>query len=196
MNTSSFTFYRIIFLYLFLLIIKLSKGDDKCPNIISRSQWQAREAKSSNFIINPIAYIVIHHTVTPQCLTTESCSSRVKNIQDYHMDELLWGDIGFSFFIGGDGNVYEGVGWSKEGAHTYKWNKKAIGIAFIGSYQTVNASEKMIQSAVKLISCGKHEGMLRPNVKIIGANQVTSTASPGAKLYEQIKSWPEWTADP
>ncbi|XP_057332776.1 peptidoglycan-recognition protein 2-like [Microplitis mediator] len=187
---------KFIYLCSIILIIKIIKGDDACPSIISRLQWQAREVKSLNYIINPLAYVVVHHTATPKCETIDSCSNRVRSIQDYHMDELFWGDVGFSFFIGGDGNVYEGVGWNKEGAHTYGWNKKSIGIAFIGSYQTQKASEKMLQAAVKLISCGKHEGMLRPNVKVIGANQVTSTVSPGAKLFEQIKNWPEWTSNP
>ena len=39
------------------------------------------------------------------------------------------------FLIGGDGNVYEGVGWMKEGAHTYGYNKKSVGLAFIGNFQ-------------------------------------------------------------
>lgn len=40
----------------------------------------------------------------------------------------------FSFLIGGDGKVYEGRGWHKEGAHTYRYNKNSIGIAFIGTF--------------------------------------------------------------
>ena len=43
-----------------------------------------------------------------------------------------------SFLIGGDGNVYEGTGWSKEGAHTYGWNKKSLGLVFIGNFQGQN----------------------------------------------------------
>lgn len=37
--------------------------------------------------------------------------------------------------VGGDGNVYEGTGWSTEGAHTIGYNRKSIGIAFIGNFQ-------------------------------------------------------------
>lgn len=42
----------------------------------------------------------------------------------------------YSFIIGGDGNIYEGAGWHKEGAHTYGYNKKSIGIAFIGDFRS------------------------------------------------------------
>lgn len=40
------------------------------------------------------------------------------------------------FLIGGDGNVYEGCGWTHEGAHTYGYNKKSIGIGFIGNFES------------------------------------------------------------
>lgn len=40
--------------------------------------------------------------------------------------------------IGSDGNIYEGVGWYKVGAHTYGYNSKSIGIGFIGSFDGNN----------------------------------------------------------
>jgi hypothetical protein len=36
--------------------------------------------------------------------------------------------------VGGDGNVYEGRGWHKVGAHTYGFNKRSVGIALIGEF--------------------------------------------------------------
>lgn len=54
----------------------------------------------------------------------------------------------------------------------------------------------MINVAHKLIECGIQLGMLRPNVKVIGASQVSSTKSPGEKLFQQIQQWPEWESDP
>lgn len=43
--------------------------------------------------------------------------------------------IYFSFLIGGDGKVYEGVGFHKVGAHTRGYNTRSLGIAFIGNFQ-------------------------------------------------------------
>ena len=34
------------------------------------------------------------------------------------MESKNWDDIGYNFLIGGDGGVYEGRGWDKQGAHT------------------------------------------------------------------------------
>lgn len=46
--------------------------------------------------------------------------------------------IHFSFLIGGDGKVYEGVGFHKVGAHTRGYNTRSLGIAFIGNFQGTN----------------------------------------------------------
>ncbi|XP_015110859.1 peptidoglycan recognition protein [Diachasma alloeum] len=176
------------------IILNSPASATDCPAIVARAQWQARPSRDDNFLITPIPYVFIHHTVTPGCQTFVACTERLRNIQDYHMDDLNWHDIGFSFFIGGDGNVYEGAGWNKEGAHTYGYNKKSLGIAFIGSYQRENATQQMVDAAHKLIACGKEKSMLRPDVKVLGASQVTSTVSPGRKLYQQIQGWPEWSS--
>lgn len=65
-----------------------------------------------------------------------------------------WGDIGYNFVIGGDGRVYEGAGWSREGVHTYAWNKKSYGISFVGNYMSLKPKEYMLHAARKLIVCG------------------------------------------
>lgn len=39
-------------------------------------------------------------------------------MQTYHMESRNWDDIGYNFMVGGDGDVYEGRGWDKQGAHT------------------------------------------------------------------------------
>lgn len=40
----------------------------------------------------------------------------------------------FSFLVGNDGNVYEGCGWHKVGAHTYGYNRNSMAIAFVGNF--------------------------------------------------------------
>lgn len=39
-----------------------------------------------------------------------------------------WPDIGYSFIIGEDGNIYEGRGWNTIGAHTYNHNYDGLGM--------------------------------------------------------------------
>lgn len=186
---------KLIFILLLLHICSAGKCEN-CPKIIKRGQWSTVPVKNVNYLIVPVPYVIIHHTVTPECNTKTECVSRVESIRSYHMDINGWHDIGYSFLIGGDGNVYEGSGWNREGAHTYGWNKKSVGIAFIGNFQDKTASSKMLNAAHKLILCGKSQGMLRENVRVIGAKQVVAIASPGLELYGQIQDWPEWASLP
>lgn len=63
------------------------------------------------------------------------------------MTTKKWSDIGYNFLVGEDGNVYEGRGWGKKGAHTKPYNGKSIGICVIGNYES-----KQIHSAIILCS--------------------------------------------
>ncbi|GIY57238.1 peptidoglycan-recognition protein 1, partial [Caerostris extrusa] len=96
---------------------------------------------------------IVSHTVTAECLSKESCANIMRSMQNHHM-KLGWGDIGYNFVIGGDGRVYEGVGWTREGIHTYGWNKKSYGIAFIGNFMKAKPNDKMLKAARSLIVCG------------------------------------------
>lgn len=58
------------------------------------------------------------------------------------------------------------------------------------------ASQKMLNAAHQLIECGKSQGILRSNVRVLGARQVQPTVSPGYQLYTQIQEWPEWVSSP
>ncbi|XP_053975324.1 peptidoglycan-recognition protein SA-like [Hylaeus volcanicus] len=187
---------KMFTIILFILHICIAATVENCPTIIRRSIWGRRGTTDVNYLILPIPYVVIHHTATPECDTKATCSARVQAIASYHMDDLGWTDIGYSFLIGGDGNIYEGAGWNQEGAHTYGYNKRSIGIAFIGNFHEKLASDKMMEAAHKLILCGKSQGILRENVRVIGARQVVNIISPGLELMGQIQNWPEWVDTP
>lgn len=84
----SFLFIVIIFILIF--------PDPICPTIIRRSQWTTVPAGDVNYLIVPLPYVVIQHTVTPECDTRETCGARVDSIRGNHMDVLGWDDIGYS----------------------------------------------------------------------------------------------------
>ncbi|XP_011170467.2 peptidoglycan-recognition protein 1-like [Solenopsis invicta] len=182
--------------FVLLLALPASFAEDKCPNIIGRTQWTNVPAGDVNYLIIPIPYVIIQHTTTNTCNTRETCTARVNSVRRHHMDTLGWDDIRYSFLIGGDGNVYEGRGWTREGGHTYGYNKESIGIAFIGNFQNKEASQNMLDIAHQLIKCGKSQHILRNNVRVLGARQVTASTGPGNQLYTQIQNWPEWSSEP
>ena len=52
----------------------------------------------------------------------------------FFFHQIGWSDIGYSFLVGGDGNIYEGRGWDIIGAHTAGYNSKGYAASFIGSF--------------------------------------------------------------
>lgn len=109
------------------------------------------------------------------------------------MDSQNWDDIGYNFLVGGDGSVFEGRGWDKEGAHTKGYNKRSIGIGVIGTFNTKLPSERQMNATRLIIEQGLVENKLAANYKLYGHRQLAPFESPGNAFYQVIKTWPHWS---
>lgn len=101
-----------------------------------------------------------------------------------------------SFLIANGGNAYEGIGWHRVGAHTRGYNVKSIGIAFIGDFSSVLPTKKALTAVAKLLQCGVNLGELDEDYKLYGARQLSATASPGNKLFSEIRTWDHFDSSP
>ncbi|XP_015124717.1 peptidoglycan-recognition protein SC2 [Diachasma alloeum] len=166
--------------------------------IISRDEWggQTPAGPLTRLSQSPLPYVIISHTAFSPCTTKDQCSSNVRDIQNIHIAENKWDDIGYNFLVGGDGNIYEGRGWDMTGAHAIGYNSRSIGLSFIGTFNTVAPSDEQLRTAQLLLESGVKDGKLTSDYKLLGHRQVRETASPGDKLYEIIKTWPHWSAIP
>lgn len=144
----------------------------------------------------PVPYVIISHTATENCSFQGRCVLNVRVIQMFHIESKGWNDIGYNFLVGGDGNVYEGRGWESEGAHTYGYNSKSIGIAFIGTFTNLKPPIQQINACKYLIAEGVKRNYIQDNYKLFGASQLQSTESPGAMLFEELTTWPHWARAP
>ena len=167
-----------------------------CPKIISKNRWGGQSAINVEYTVKPLKYVIIHHTATPTCVDEYDCSDRLVNMQNYHMNELGFNDIGYNFIIGGDGQIYEGVGWHKVGAHAYGWNRKSLGLGFIGNFQTSSPSSKQLEAGKQFLKCAVEKGEIDNNYKLVGARTVTATKSPGIRLFREIQTWKGFTRNP
>lgn len=161
--------------------------------MIDRKNWLAQPA--SNDLDNldiPVNRIIITHTASESCNTQADCTLQVRLIQTFH-ESRGWDDIGYNFIIGGDGAVYEGRGWNKQGAHTKGWNKGSIGVAFIGTFNKIIPPERQLKAAFQLFENGVELKKLTENYKIYAHRQLIATESPGLAFYETIKTWSHWT---
>lgn len=89
--------------------------------------------------------------------------------------------------------MYEGAGWHIVGAHTFHWNKKSIGIGFVGDFSSEIPSVAAIKAAKNLIECGVEQGEIAKSYSLYGGRQLTATQSPGIELYGEIQNWDHWT---
>ncbi|KAK9881785.1 hypothetical protein WA026_017302 [Henosepilachna vigintioctopunctata] len=189
-------FTKLLVITVLLPLFSITAGTDLpdiCPEIVPRSRWGAMDPLEIDYTIIPLQYIIVHHTVTPTCKTEASCSDMLTSIQNFHMNTLDFHDIGYNFMVGGDGKIYEGAGWHKVGAHTYKFNTKSIGLAFIGNFSNALPEDISLKAAKDFIECGIRLGELDEKVKLLGAKQVSSTLSPGLKLFRELKKWKHWS---
>jgi N-acetylmuramoyl-L-alanine amidase len=81
-----------------------------------------------------------------------------RGIQDWHINGNGWCDIGYSFLVGGDGNVYEGRGWDEIGAHTGGFNSQGYGVCFLGSFTSQLPSAAAEATFHQLADCMRANG--------------------------------------
>ncbi|MDD2871947.1 MAG: N-acetylmuramoyl-L-alanine amidase [Candidatus Gracilibacteria bacterium] len=151
--------------------------------------------------------IVIHHTAKDY----ESSEKGVRDIYKYHTLTNGWGDVGYNYLIGNDGEIYEGRagGDNAVAAHNKYNNIGNIGIAIIGDFSEKPINDKQYNSLKNLtsylvnkynIDLNKkvyfHEECIGANCEqpiisqkldpIIGHRDAGHTSCPGEELYNQI----------
>uniref|UniRef100_A0A146LZ51 Peptidoglycan-recognition protein 2 n=2 Tax=Lygus hesperus TaxID=30085 RepID=A0A146LZ51_LYGHE len=104
-------------------------------------------------------------------------------------------DVPFNFLVGGDCNIYEGVGWNKTGNHTILFNDKSIGLAFIGSFMTSSPAQAQVDAGLAWLEQGVELNNLAPEYVVFVQKQVTPYESPGVLMIPFIKRWKHWSAN-
>ncbi|TMW41483.1 hypothetical protein DOY81_013436 [Sarcophaga bullata] len=154
--------------------------------ILPRSFWSIKIPKEEyNKIKEPVKLVLIQ----PPLVLIVKHIQLIRDIQSFHVDTQGWNDIAYNFLIGSDGNIYEGRGWGVEGAHTFSFNNRSIGISFIGCFINKMPTKEALNACKKLLKRGVDEGHLSKNYKLFGHRQCSPTESPGRKLFEEIVKW-------
>ncbi|GBO11730.1 Peptidoglycan recognition protein 4 [Araneus ventricosus] len=98
-------------------------------------------------------HVILSHTLEKTCSRLHECCRIVQELQNYHMHELNWPDIGYNFLIGDDGRVYVGRGWNRIGQFSHEFNEKSLSIAFIGNFFNISPGPMALSAAKNLIAC-------------------------------------------
>ncbi|MGW6600616.1 peptidoglycan-binding protein [Streptomyces sp. NPDC055036] len=95
-----------------------------------------------------------------------------------------WAGVGYNFVIAQDGTIYEGRGWTKQGAHCPGHNVSGIGVQIaIGGSQEPSAKALAAARALYDEACRKTGRTLAKK----GHRDGIATACPGDKLYAWVR---------
>uniref|UniRef100_A0A182WAI2 Peptidoglycan recognition protein long class n=1 Tax=Anopheles minimus TaxID=112268 RepID=A0A182WAI2_9DIPT len=172
--------------------------DAKPLRLVTRTEWLAQPSRGELADLKlPAELVIIAHTATEGCTTQAACRLRVRLIQLFHMDGKNYDDITFNFLIGGDGQIYEGRNWNKIGAHTYGYNSRSIGIAFIGDYNYAHKpTDKQMELLKYMLQYGASNGCIAESYKIYASEQLDPIAPTGKWLIEALRTLPQFVDIP
>ncbi|PSL03119.1 VCBS repeat protein [Haloactinopolyspora alba] len=171
------------------------------PRIRSRAAWGADESlRGDPPDYGEIRGAFVHHTVNTSRYSRSRVPRIIRSIYRYHVQSRGWKDIGYNFLVDRFGRIWEGryggIGRPVIGAHTYRYNDQAFGMAAIGTYTGTVPTMRMRRAYQELFGWkfAVHRVDPRRRVRyeqgrlpaIAGHRDVSATACPGHELYRRL----------
>ena len=170
------------------------------PSVVSRTEWGCPDGQNSPRWppeYYPVTHVIIHHTATTNVAI--DWAKEVYKRWEYHANTKGWGDIGYNYLIDSNGVIYEGRAGGDDviAGHAYGHNKGTMGIAFLGTFSTVEPTSAALRSAQALIAWKCAQRNIDPLESgtdfagtyynyIAGHRDVSVTECPGDKLYNLL----------
>jgi hypothetical protein len=92
--------------------------------------------------------VVVHHSVIYEI----DDPATMRAIQDEHMDERGWADIGYHFGVGKNGQVFEGRALNARGTHVEGYNSGSVGVVFFGNFEEESPEPGQLTAGLRLIN--------------------------------------------
>jgi N-acetylmuramoyl-L-alanine amidase len=127
------------------------------PAVISRTAWGSPDGQGSRKAPDyaNTTHIVVHHTAEANPLVPGDVNwpARVRAIWSYHAITRGWGDIGYNYLIDPFGRIYEGrAGGDNAVAFHDTGNAGSMGVAMLGTFQSVQPAPATLDSLVRLMA--------------------------------------------
>ncbi|KAM9481613.1 peptidoglycan recognition protein 5 [Clarias gariepinus] len=161
-------------------------GEYSTVTVVPRSAWKAVDVQIKERLHKPADKLIIHHTAMWSCWSHTKSIAQLVHIQQIHIHERNFSDIGYNFLVDQTGVMYEGRGWGIIGAHAKLHNHNSVGVAFMGNFNDESPSLQALSAVRALIQHGVAEGYLQPNFMVLGHRDVADTQCPGEKLYSSL----------
>ncbi len=124
--------------------------------------------------------VVIHHSANYGADDLDT----LLYIQDRHRNERGWADVGYHFFVGKTGVIYEGRALNVRGAHVAGYNTGSVGVCLLGNYEEQTPPVEQLAATLVLVEWLAGELAL---THLAGHREFnTDTVCPGANLYPHL----------
>lgn len=155
-------------------------------------------AYDTQFLLLPVRYALVGHSVTATCTDRYNCTERVLDIQREHQRHG-WADIGPNFLVAGDeGLVLEGRGANVLGVMVQSWNTRSVSLMFVGDFRRNHDEPHPSQLAHLrvLLDALVTAGVLHPEYALLGHCQAVGWVyAPGVRLLRELRAFkPHWDA--
>ncbi|MFD4933446.1 peptidoglycan-binding protein [Streptomyces virginiae] len=152
--------------------------------IISRAQWGAKpwNGTPNTVPLGSRTEFYVHHDGEDPITRTGYAIMRA--IEATHLSQG-WSGVGYNFVVDQAGTVYEGRGWTLQGAHCPDHNVSGIGVQIaIGGGQTPSAAALAACRALYDEACERTGRTLAKK----GHRDGFATECPGGQLYAWVKA--------
>ncbi|MFE6639496.1 peptidoglycan-binding protein [Streptomyces tendae] len=153
-------------------------------NIISRATWGAKpwDGNPATIALSRRTEFFVHYDGGHAITRTGYAIMRA--IEAEHLGNG-WAGVGYNFVVDQAGNVYEGRGWNRQGAHCPGHNISGFGVQIaIGGDQEPSAKALAAARALYEEACRKTGRTLAKK----GHRDGIATACPGTKLYAWVQA--------
>lgn len=153
-----------------------------------REQWGSTGERGGYDLPLAVSEAYVHHfgSGIQPARSVDEAMARMRSAQAYHRS-LGWGDIGYSWCVDYAGNVYEGRGWNRTGAHTYGYNSKGYGICGLFDSTVFPPSNELVEGLAAIIRSGINSAKIdwRPTI-VAHRDRVPDTACCGDPMYLRL----------
>jgi hypothetical protein len=120
--------------------------------------------------------LVVHHSV----IYRRDDLTTLRDVQNLHMDDRAWADVGYHFLIGTDGQVYAGRDLRARGTHVGGFNTGSAGVCLLGDFTQREPQPAQLDS---LLTLGRWLMTQLPLTHLAAHSDFnTDTQCPGARL--------------
>lgn len=155
--------------------------ENPCHIINSSRDWNFVERTDQTQHIQPIRFIVVHHSATAN-------DASIDDIRNVHVEERGWDDIGYHWLIDHEGIIRQGRREHLIGAHCKGLNDQSIGVCCIGHFEEEEPSNAMIDALVFCLAdiCIRYgltaHSIIGHSYAVSISREATPTQCPGSTL--------------